>query len=225
MAGMAGRARWLLPALLTVITGCGTTTTPPGAGQAATINLSLNTVPIVRSVTISATQTTFNNCRYGDPHQNTGSQPGLLGYPNGVCWIGVLNPFGSFPIKITNMGIASDMEISGASAIPVKPGGTDNQWSLCNYGSHRAVACTGPHGRPGTDQYVVENFGPSGRVNVTGLTGTPVCDHEFASSGSCLALEGAFQKEGIELTGPWMSTDTSTKWTVPITWTPVPGPG
>ncbi len=229
MAGITRLARWLMAglvvliALIAVLAGCGRTAVPPGAGQAASVNLTLNSVPIVRSVTISATQRTFSNCRYGDASQNTGSKPAQLGYPNGVCWLGVMNPFGNFPIKITNTGIASDIDVNGANAIPVNPGGSDNQWSLCNTGDDPAENCTGPHGKPGRDQYLVENFGPSGRINVAGLTDNPACDREFAAAGQCRAMQGASQTEGVELTGPVFSTDTSTKWTVTITWTPVPG--
>jgi len=230
VAGIARWARWLLAvlvaliALIALMAGCGSNAAPPGSGQAASVNLTLNSVPIVRSVTISATQRTFGNCRFGDPSRNTGSKPGQLGYPNGVCSLGVMNPYGNFPITITNTGIASDIEVNGANAVPVNPGGSDNQWSLCNAGGDPAVHCHGGDGEPGTDQYLVQNFGPGGRINASGLTDTPACDHAFAVSGTCWARQGASQTEGVNLTGPSDSTDTSTKWTVTITWTPVPGP-
>jgi hypothetical protein len=220
---ITARARWLLPLLPIVIVGCGSSSLPPGAGQAASVNLSLNTVPNIRSVTVSTSQQDFSNCRFGDPHRNTGSQPGRLGYPNGVCWLGVLNPFGNFPVKITNTGIASNLFVNGANAIPANPGGSNAQWSLCNVGDDPAVDCKGPYGRPGPDQYLLENFAPSGRINAGGLTGTPECDREFARAGTCWAVQGTVQTEGLELTGPSTSTDTATKWTVTITWTPVPG--
>jgi hypothetical protein len=220
---MAGRAKWILPLLLLVaIAGCGRFTPQPAAGQAASINLSLKTVPTVRSVTVSSAQGSFDNCQYGDPSQNTGSKPDQLGYPNGVCWLGLLNPFGVFPIKITNTGIASYLEVNGASATPSDNG---NSWSLCNAGRRAAVRCNGTGGKPGTDQYLVANFGPSGRINATGLTDTPVCDRVFGASGNCWAVQGTYQTEGVRLTGPSTSTDTSTKWTVTIPWTPVPGLG
>jgi hypothetical protein len=223
---MVVRVKWVLPLLLPLaaIAGCGTSgSVPPGAGQAASVNLTLNTVPIVRSVTISTSQRTFSNCQYGDPRRNTGSQQGLLGYPNGVCWLGLTNPFGNFPIKITNTGIASFMLVNGANAVPAEPGGSDNPWSLCNVGNDPAVDCKGRHGKPGADQYLLQNFGPSGRINASGLTTTPACDHEFDPSGRCWAVQGTDRTEGVELMGPSMSTDTSTKWTVTITWIPVPG--
>ncbi len=225
MARMTRRVRWLLPMLLIPVAGCGHSAVPPGAGQAGSVNLSLNSVPIVRSVTVSTSQRNFRDCQFGDPRQNTGSQPGRLGYPNGVCWLGVMNPFGVFPIKVINTGIASYIDVNGASANPANPGGSSALWSLCNAGSDPAVDCNGPHGRPGTDQYLVENFDPSGRINASGLTDVPACDHEFAASGNCYAVQGTSQTEGLELTGPSTSTDTATSWTVTITWTPVPGSG
>ncbi len=225
MSSRAGRATGVLALalLLAAIAGCGTSTSaPPGAGQGASVNLTLNTVPIVRSVTVSTAQRNFGNCHFGDPSQNTGSKGDLLGYPNGVCWLGVLNPFGNFPIEVTNTGIASLMYVNGATAVPAEPGGSTNQWNLCNTGHDPAVDCNGPDGKPGTDQYLVENFGPSGRINASGLTETPTCDHVFDATGKCWAVQGTYQTEGVELTGPSNSTDTSTKWTVTITWTPVP---
>ncbi len=224
MVRIAARARWLLPLLAIVIAGCGHSSIPPVAGQAASVNLSLNTVPNIRSVTVSTSQQDFSNCRFGDPHQNTGSQPGRLGYPNGVCWIGLPSPpLANFPIKITNTGIASDIFVNGASATSVNPDGSTAQWSLCNVGDDPAVDCNGPNGRPGTDQYLLENFDPSGRMNASGLTDTPACDHEFGASGNCSTVQGTSHTEGLELTGPSTSTGTATRWTVTITWTPVPG--
>jgi len=47
-----------------------------------------------------------------------------------------------------------------------------------------------------------------------------VCDIEFAAGG-CGAVTGDAQQEGIEITGPELSSDTSTSWTVAIRWTAV----
>ena len=126
------------------------------------------------------------------------------------------------PIMITNTGIASAIYVSGSSATPSDGG---NGWALCDRGSHPAVACTAHDGGlPGTDQYLLENFSSAGE-HTTGLTGTPACDPEFDASGHCWAVQGASQNEGIELIGPLASSDTSTKWTITITWTPVPSQG
>ena len=75
---------------------------------------------------------------------------------------------------------------------------------------------------PGTDQYLLKNFSPSQRPNYGGLSGNPACDYEFDMSRGCQAPQGAFQTEGLELIGPESSSDNSTRWTVTITWMPVP---
>jgi hypothetical protein len=71
---------------------------------------------------------------------------------------------------------------------------------------------------------MVETFSGVG-AQTAGIGGTPACDREFYASGQCWAVQGASQSEGIELIGPAFSSDTSTKWTMTITWTPVPGNG
>jgi hypothetical protein len=201
------------------LAGCGHTSPPAGAGRSASVNLSLTTVPTVRSVTVTVpkAQASFGACTGGKARANTSSTPAKLGFPNGRCWVGSLGA--AFPITITNTGIASSIYVNGASAVP-----SDDitEWSLCNIGNSPAVTCTGrDNNSPGTNQYLVQNFGPFGE-NGSGLTDGPLCDHEFDQRGRCWAMQGASQTEGIELTGPYESSDNSTKWTVTITWTPVP---
>ena len=75
---------------------------------------------------------------------------------------------------------------------------------------------------PGKNQYVVQNFAPGLRPNYTGLTNTPVCDIVFGPGGRCWTTNGQSQREGVVLTGPATIDDSSTSWTVTITWTPVP---
>jgi len=204
-----------------VVAGCGLTGAPPNAGQSASVNLSLTTVPTVRSVTVSPASVTFGNCTGGLASQNTHSTAGKLGFPNGHCLVGLVNP-GFYPITVTNTGIASAIYVNGSSANPFDDG---NQWSLCNQDGDGAEKCKRDDGRlPGPDQYMVENFSAVGEQKA-GIRGTPSCDLEFGASGNCLAVQGASQGEGIELIGPFFSTDTSTKWTMTITWTPVPGNG
>jgi hypothetical protein len=210
----------LLAAGVFGLAGCGYSSPPAGAGHSASVNLSLTTVKTIRSVTVSVspTQASFGNCSggKGGPY-HTPSTASQLGFPNGRCWVGLQGV--SYPITITNSGIASNIDVNGASAVP-----SDDvtEWSLCNIGNSPAVTCTGPNNNlPGMDQYLVQNFGPYGE-NSAGLTDNPRCDQEFDSNGHCWALEGGQETEGIELTGPSQSTDTSTKWTVTITWTPVP---
>jgi hypothetical protein len=209
--------RWGLPLLALGLAGCGYSSPPAGAGHSASVNLSLTTVPTIRSVTVSPAKANFSSCSGGKAQNNTESTSTKLGFPNGQCWVGSLGA--TFPITITNTGIASQIDVNGASAVP-----SDDitEWSLCNVGSNPFVACSGRNNDlPGKDQYLVQNFGPY-RENDSGLTDNPRCDQEFDRNGRCWAMQGSSETEGIKLTGPYQSSDNSTKWTVTITWTPVP---
>jgi hypothetical protein len=79
-----------------------------------------------------------------------------------------------------------------------------------------SVGCSGPGGLPGANQYMVRNFGSGGNSS-TELTGSLTCDQQFGSGG-CSATPGQSQTEGIELIGPESSGNTSSSWTVTITW-------
>jgi hypothetical protein len=222
---MSRSAVWVVLVVIGIaVVSCGISgisgAAPQGAGQAASISLSLTTVPTIRSVTVSPAKAAFGTCSGGQASRNTLSTAGRLGFPNGQCFVGLASP-GIYPITITNSGIASDIYVNGTSANPADDG---NQWILCGRRNHGAVACTGHDGRPGTDQYLVETFSPAG-TQAAGLSTTPRCDVEFDVAGGCWAVEGASQSEGIELVGPSFSSDTSTKWTMTITWTPVPSQG
>lgn len=211
---MPGSLRFA-PALLLLagVTACGSVVAPQQAvGQSGSISVSLTTVPTVRSVTISPSHATFADCKGGDGGANTRSAGSKLGFPNGTCLV-------KSKIVITNSGIASDIDISGSGAQPADgmPG-----WSLCNTGDHAAVACTGQRHRPGPDQYEVVNFGTFGTLR-DGITDAPRCDRILGPEGSCWATQGLAVTEGLKLIGPQWSSDTSTNWTVTITWTPVPG--
>ena len=201
------------------LTACGSASAPPaGAGKGASIAVSLKVVPTIRSVTISPAKAKFGDCHGGYAYLNTASTSGALGYPNGHCWLG--SPKTSFPITITNTGIASYMYVNGANAVP-SDGLTE--WSLCNPGSKPAVACTSNSGMsPGKNQYVVQNFSPNRKLNYAGLTNTVACDPEFGLTSGCWSTYGQSQREGLLLIGPAEIDDTSTSWTVTITWTPVP---
>ena len=212
----------VLLAIVTIaVAACGITAAPQDAGTSGSIGLSLTTVPTVRSVTVSPATATFAECGGGKASRDTKSTLGKLGFPDGQCSVGLMNP-GIYPITITNTGIASYVYVSGTSASPADDG---NQWALCNVGDHPAIACTHDDKRqPGTDQYLVQNFSPFGE-SPSGVTGTPACDQEFGPSNGCWAVEGASQTEGLELTGPYFTSDGSTRWTMTITWTPVPSQG
>jgi hypothetical protein len=205
------------------VAGCGIIgAVPKNAGQAASVNLSLTTVPIVRSITVSVSpgSARFGNCHGGTTKRDTQSTLDKLGFPNGHCFVG-LNP-GFYPITITNTGIASQIDVNGTSAVPANGG---DRWSLCNRDGG-GTSCTHDDGQlPGPDQYLVENFSPNGGQN-PGISTMPACDTEFDGSGRCWAGEGVSQSEGMELIGPSSSTNMyNTRWTITITWTPVPGHG
>jgi hypothetical protein len=213
---------WAVPVVLVTLAGCGITTAgpPAGAGRAANANLTLRTVPTIRSVTVTVMRgmATFTNCTGGAARYNTPSHGDELGYPNGRCWIGSQGG-AIFPITITNNGIASHVDVSGTASVPSDGG---QGWNLCNIGSHPTVVCSDASNTlPGIDQYLVQNFGPYGK-NTAGITDIPQCDIEFVQGGHCWVHEGTAQIEGIELTGPQQASDSSTKWTITITWTPVP---
>jgi hypothetical protein len=185
----------------------------PGKGQS--IAISLKVVPTVVAVTVSPSSAAFGGCTGGNKSVNTASTTNALGFPNGRCWLGTPGSHGTFPITITNTGVAADIDVNGASAAPSDNG---TGWGLCNLGRNPASACTSSAGKlPGVNQYLLQNFA-GGSTNPTGLTGTMTCDTEFAA-GSCSAVQGDSQQEGIELTGPASTADQSTAWTVTITWT------
>ena len=201
------------------LAGCGSASPPPtGAGKGTSIAVSLKVVPTIRSVTISPAKAKFGDCHGGYAYLNTASTSGALGYPNGHCWLGA--PKASFPITITNTGIASYMYVNGANAVPSDSG---TEWSLCNPGSKPTVTCTSNNGlSPGKNQYVVQNFAPNRKLNAAGLTNALACDPEFGLTSGCWSTYGQSQREGLLLTGTAEIDDTSTSWTVTITWTPVP---
>jgi hypothetical protein len=217
-----GRSAVLLAGLSLCLAGCGFAAKSPSlpSGKPANLNLSLKTVPTVRSITISPDKATFGDCTGGNLSNNTASEGSRLGYPNGTCWVGESSPVKYYPIKITNSGIGSFMEVNGSNVSPSDGG---NEWSLCNVGKHPAVTCDGyKNSVPGVDQYILRNFSTDGS-NSTGLTGTAACDHAFGPHGKCWAAPGVSQREGFKLIGPSAPTDySSTSWTMTITWTPVP---
>jgi hypothetical protein len=211
---MPGNLRYV-PALLllSAVTACGTMGAPQqAAGQSGSITVSLQTVPSVRSVTISPSHATFVDCKGGDGGLDTKSVGNKLGFPNGTCQVNAA-------IEITNSGIGSDIDISGSAA---EPADGVTSWSLCSTGSNSPVACTGRHHKPGPNQYEVVNFGTFGTLR-GGITDTPRCDRVLGPLGSCWARHQLVVVEGLRLIGPQWSSDTSTDWTVTITWTPVPG--
>jgi hypothetical protein len=192
--------------------------TPAGSpGGSSSIAISLKTVPTLVSVTVSPTTAAFGHCTGGASTSNTPSTSGALGFPNGQCRLGKAGSGASYPITITNTGVAATIDVSSGNAVP---SGGGAQWGLCNLGPNPATACTSDSGKlPGNDQYLVQNFA-AGKMNTAGLTASRVCDTAFAAGG-CSALQGDAQQEGVELTGPQSSDNHATSWTVTITWTAI----
>jgi hypothetical protein len=183
--------------------------------------MSLHTVPTVRSVTVSPKKAKFGNCTGGATNANTVSQNKALGFPNGTCWVGSPGDNGVLPVVVTNTGIAANIKVNGADAVP-GDGGTS--WVLCNTGQNPAVACTSNNGKsPGLNQYLLRNFGlDRAGLEGPGLSNSPTCDVAFRGESGCMATSGVAKTEGIELVGPSASADISTHWHITITWTPVP---
>jgi hypothetical protein len=213
--------------IIVVVAACGgvklgelASSVKPAAGDADSISMSLHTVPTIRSVTVKPRRATFGNCSGGTPVNNTSSTKHALGFPNGTCWVGKPGPDGSFPVTVTNTGIAANIEVSGADAEPADEG---TSWHLCNPGPSPATACTSNKGQlPGLNQYAIQNFAPNQKQNISGLTSDLACDPEFGTKDKCWAEFGQFRDEGLELIGPMESADASTHWHITITWTPVP---
>jgi hypothetical protein len=227
MAPAAGRwhrrrGLWAAVAVLASagLAACSTaaTSSSPGTpGGSSSISISLKTVPTLVAVTVSPSSASFGSCTGGNGSVNTASTSGALGFPNGQCWLGKAGSGGSYPITITNTGVAARIFVNGANAVPSDGGA---QWGLCNLGSSPAVTCANASGKmPGNNQYLLQNFAAGGE-NTAGLTNTSVCDPEFAA-GSCAAVTGDAQQEGIKITGPELSSDTATSWTVAVKWTAV----
>ena len=184
------------------------------ASSSGSTTATISVVP-VRAVTVSPATTSFGGCSGGKAP--TASTASALGYPNGVCSVGRAGTSGVFPITVKNTGTAGDIDVNGGNAVPSDNG---TRWALCNSGAHPANACTGAGGDPGVNQYKEETFA-KGEENGDGLTATPACDPMFDAKGGCSATAGQSESEGIELLGPSSGSDTSTSWTVAITWTAV----
>jgi hypothetical protein len=215
-AVVRGGSRAVL-ALVTIaaLGACGQPQSAAAPGAGASITISLKVVPTVRSVTVSPGTATFGSCGGGSASLNTQSTSSALGYPNGYCWVGSPGSGGRFPVTVTNTGIASYIEVSSGNAAPSDNG---RQWSLCNLGSNPAVSCTGSSGLPAMDQYVLQSFASNGKQNADGLTGSPSCDADFGTAHQCWTVQGDNAAEGFRLIGPEAPDDSSTSWTVRITW-------
>lgn len=184
--------------------------------KGGSVSASLQTVPTTRSVTVSPTTVKFAHC--GGGSTSFGSTSNKLGFPNGHCTVGNRNA-ANYPITVTNTGTRANIQVYTSNAVPSDGG---SPWHPCNIGAHPVVGCGGDSGKkPSQDQYNLANFSGEG-INTSGLTATATCDYQFDLTRGCLANPGSQQTEGFALTGPSTSTDTSTSWTVQVTWIAVP---
>lgn len=179
----------------------------------------LAVVPTIRSVTVTPGSVRFGNCTGGNGATN--STNGSMGYPNGLCSVGMLNQ--TFPITVTYTGLPGQVYVQSTNAVP-SDGGT--QWSLCsppaqNGSAQGQTTCSGDDGLPGSDQYMIQNFAEA-VSSATVVNSSASCDEEFDAAGGCTASPAEFakqiQREGLLVTGPAMWDDHSTSWTMTITW-------
>lgn len=186
---------------------------PPAFGGSGSVTAHLNVVPTIRSVTVSPGSVNFGNCTDGTG--DTASAGDKMGYPNGVCLVGNTGSNGHFPITVTYTGLAGNVWVHAENAVSSGNG----SWSLCNPTSQ--PVCTGGQTKPGNNQFTVMTFAQD-VANYQLLTGDARCDTEFGPSGVCTAAPAEFQSvtahEGIRLIGPRASDDSSTSWSVNITW-------
>jgi hypothetical protein len=196
----------------------GSTSSNSGSGSDSSTTGHLSVVPTIRSVTVSPGSVEFGNCSGGNGATN--STDAALGYPNGLCSVGIVNE--KFPITVAYSGLPGQVYVQSSNAVP-SDGGT--QWALCSPpagGSQQPrTTCSGTNGLPGTDQYMIQNFAEQ-VSSATVLDGSAACDEEFDPAGGCSATPSEFAKqtqhEGLLLTGPASWDDHSTSWTMTITW-------
>lgn len=186
---------------------------PPAFGGSGSVTAHLKVVPTIRSVTVSPDSVNFGNCNEGSG--DTASAGDQMGYPNGICWVGNTGSNGHFPVTVTYTGLAGNVWVSASDAVSDNNG----NWSLCD--PTGKPACTGDQNKPGDNQVTVMTFAQDVN-NYHMLTSDAECDVEFQAGGFCTAAPAQFQSvtahEGIRLIGPKASADSSTSWSVNITW-------
>jgi hypothetical protein len=177
------------------------------AGGPGNLSVSVSVVPpVVKSVTLSVSSTSYVNCVYGT---STATQ---LGFPNGACQAA------SQPIVVTNGTAPATITVNGANMVPADLG---PNWTLAgSAGPAPSCPATGP------DQYC-ETLAPvSGYDSGASLTPAPylvlgnaaTCDTVF--SPACgPASPGQAAPEFLAMTGPSSSTDTSSSFSTAVTWT------
>jgi hypothetical protein len=187
---------------------------PPAFGGSGSVTAHLKVVPTIRSVTVSPGSVDFRDCTDGTG--DTASAGDQMGYPNGICWVGNTGSNGHFPVTVTYTGLAGNVWVSASGAVS---DGNGAGWSLCD--PTGKPVCTGDQNQPGDNQVTVMTFAQD--VNSYHmLTSEAKCDTEFGAGGVCTAAPAEFQSltahEGIRLIGPKASDNSSTSWSVSITW-------
>jgi hypothetical protein len=183
--------------------------TPALAATTGSSTATIDVAPEVLSLTVSPETVSFSSCTF---YTGTGSVSGsALQFPNGTCDVGTgaggaEDDLVTGGVTITNTGVAGDIDVNGADAIPSDDG---TPWILQ----------PSTDGLPGVNQFNLW----TAWVYTTNLGTTPACDDAFnAPDTGCGATAGQSQEEEIELRGPSSSTDTSSVFTTIITWTAVP---
>jgi hypothetical protein len=190
----------------------------PGPGHSGSVAISLRTMQTYRTITVTPTSVKCGSYAGGGyPNRSKGA----MGFPNGTCSVGQYLK-GNDPIKIRYNGFQGYVYVHAGWAEPVQSTGGGIAWRPCSNAGPKNVQCRGPGGKPGVNQYMVEDFSPQGAP--TALTGYTACDINFRPARGCYASRGNFQHEGFMITGPtWIPpADTAKSWTVWVIWTAVP---
>ncbi len=168
------------------------------AGAATTATATGTMVVGVRSVSVTPTTFSFGECTLD-------GTPTILQFPNDHCTVGWF--------VITNGTAASHVDMAVSA---FRPRDRRQAWYPC--GSPGGVACTGPGGAPGKDQFLWQsNWGET-----FGLTAQ--CDqHAMPIEATCpLTGSGATGQDYDIMEGPTSSTDQSSSFTITLTWTALP---
>lgn len=194
---------------------------PAFASNNGSASFGLNVVPQIYSVTVSRSISSFGNCTGGN------STSSALGFPDGDCYAGSGPVVSGYvpAVTITNTGLGGSMDISGQDATPSDNG---TPWTLCTANVTGPTLCSTNNGSaPGPNQYALFGAAYNERTGLPNVLDTPACDIMFdvnangAPSG-CTSTTGQQGNESFQLQGPASSTDTSSSWTISVTWTAVP---
>jgi hypothetical protein len=202
----------VVAAFLLVTVGKSAGSDPSDESSSGTVTINVSVIPAFRSVTVTPDTVDCTNYAGG---KTPNLSRGALGFPNGTCSVGQFGK--TYPVKITYGGVQGYVYVQAGTANPSDNG---NSWTPCAP-KGKESPCQDKHGLPGENQYTIRSFG-AGYWHSQVLTGTAVCDFVFRPVGGCYASRGNFQDEGFDLVGPAWPDDTSTSWTVGITWMAMP---